>query len=70
MDILVREKTLHHQPAQPGEARVWGLVGAAIVLGLLLLVGGFERKEHVQVASNDPVAVRAAPAPLAESIIP
>ncbi len=67
MDILVPDSgSRHHsiKEKRPGEARLWGLVGAALVLGILFLVGAFERNDRVQVASQEPVIVQPVPAPL------
>jgi hypothetical protein len=63
MDILVPDRG-RRIASQRGsnEARIWGLVGAAVVLGLLLLIGTFERAERQQLAANDPGILRSAPA--------
>ena len=62
MDILVRERTGHHEhPARPGEARTWGLVAAAVVLGMLFLVGAFDRRDRLAVVADTPVIVQKVP---------
>ena len=67
MDILVSDRSPRHRTfdeAPPGEAKLWGLVAGAFVLGMLFLVGAFDRGNRLQVASGEPVPMQQAPAPL------
>ena len=51
-----------HDSAQPDRVRVLGLLGAAVVLGVLFLGGAFERGDRTQLASGEPPIVYRAPA--------
>jgi hypothetical protein len=62
MDILVRDGT--SQPASPGEALLWGSVGVALVLGLVMLAAFSLRAEPVQMVSNEPAIAQRALVPL------
>jgi hypothetical protein len=69
MDILVPDSSSRRAgvpaslgQARPYEARIWGLVAAAVVLGFLLLIGVFAKSDRQQLAANEPAKVRTAPA--------
>jgi hypothetical protein len=62
MDILVRDGTSH--PASRGEALLWGSVGVALVLGLVMLAAFSLRAEPVQVVSTEPAIAQRAVVPL------
>ena len=73
MDILVPDRGLRHHSrdtTNPREARIWGLVAAASVLGMLFLIGAFEQGHRWQVSSSQPVVVQRAPAPLVPEPVP
>ena len=60
MDILARDD--HRQPTAPQEARLWGFVGVALVLGVIGVVGFAWKIERMQFALADPSSiVRSAP---------
>ena len=64
MDILVPDSGSSRSPvadAHPGEAKLWGLVAAVVVLGMLFLVGAFDRSDRQQLASSEPVTVQRLP---------
>jgi hypothetical protein len=65
MDILVRERGGGRaHPAGPGEARTWGSVAVAVVLGLVLMIAAFEWTDHRPARSDATVLLKHAPAPL------
>ena len=66
MDILVPDSGSSRSvpDTHPGEAKLWGLVAAVVVLGMLFLVGGFDRSDRQQLASSEPVTVQRVPATL------
>jgi hypothetical protein len=73
MDILIPDSgsTRSVADTKPGEAKLWGLFGAVAVLGMLFLVGAFDRSDRQQLASSEPVAVQHLPAtPATEPSLP